>query len=169
MRNFVLTDEGRKVYSFANRDINWPSFYMQEINTIIYYALLGLIWAQWLVFLEKRRSVPAAERNQGPAENAITPSTIRRLSYTFIHWQAASVLLAIAFLFFTHSYWQLVFRDHDLRYIIPAFTIHVLWGITWCLISMPLLLTWLAWQSDRLDAIAAAGLMLYGRTPLSLS
>lgn len=155
MRNFVLADEGRKVYSFANRDVSRRSFYTQEINTILYCVLLAAIWVQWSAFLERRRRVLAEEASQDPIEAVINAASIRRLSFTFLHWQATSVLLGIAFIFFTRGFWELVFTEGDHRYIVPALSIHVIWGITWCLVSLPLLITWFAWQSHRLQAIEA--------------
>src|SRR5262249_16862647 len=56
IRNFILTDEGRKIYSYANRDIGPWSFVTQEVNSILYFFLIAVIWLQWLAFLKFRRS-----------------------------------------------------------------------------------------------------------------
>jgi hypothetical protein len=154
MRNFVLTDEGRHIFSFANYDLSPWSFWAQELNTILYCLLLAALWLQWTAFFEHRRSQLAIELSGNPLEAALSASSLRRLSYTFLHWQACSALLAVAFVFFTGAFWEFVFAHKDLRYLIPAITIHVVWGITWWLMSLPLLVTWYSWQSLRSQAMA---------------
>jgi hypothetical protein len=43
-RNFILNNEGRKVFSFANRDISFSAFLMQEVNTLLVFAILAIVW-----------------------------------------------------------------------------------------------------------------------------
>jgi hypothetical protein len=64
VRNFVLTDEGRKVFSFANYDISRPSFFMQEANTVIWFVLLYILWRQWLKYYLDRRAYLEKSRGE---------------------------------------------------------------------------------------------------------
>jgi hypothetical protein len=172
MRNFVLTDEGRHVYAFANRDLSPWSFWTQEVNTTLYCLLLAVLWLQWAAFFDHRRSQLQVELGRNPLEAALSASSLRRLSYTFLHWQACSVLLAVAFVFFTGTFWKFVVAHKDLRYIIPAITIHVVWGITWWLVSLPLLVTWYRWQwcrSQAIEALASHGAGTKDEVELKLS
>src|SRR4051794_1657954 len=48
----------------------------------------------------------------------------------------------------------MVVRLGDQRYLLAAVVVHSLWGITWALISLPLISTWYNWQLIQFRAIS---------------
>ena len=42
---------------------------------------------------------------------------------------------------------------NDQRYILSALLAHVLWGISWTLMTLPLLVSWREWNRVRMQAI----------------
>lgn len=146
-RNFVLSNEGRRVYSFANRDIAILPFVMQEFNSIFAFLLLAAFWKQWLNYLVACRRMVAMETGTLSIESA------ERLTSMFVHWQAASAILALGFICFTSGFWDLIVLRNDQRYILPALVIHCVWAISWLLISLPLAVTWHAWRRARQHAL----------------
>ena len=53
MRYFVLKNNGRKVIGFANYDISHAGFWIQEAQTVLFFALLSGVCFQWLEFAGK--------------------------------------------------------------------------------------------------------------------
>jgi hypothetical protein len=155
MRNFILSNEGRLIYSFANYDIAPASFWCQEATTLLFALLVAVVWSQWIAFLEERRA-ELSVANQDPHEYALDHKVVEGLSLTFLHWQIASTLLGVTFFHFSAVFWDHILRKGDLRYVVPAVTIHICWLASWILVTLPLLLTWYWWQSIRLRAICDA-------------
>jgi hypothetical protein len=162
MRNFVLTNEGRRVYSFANIDIAPASFWCQELTSILFAVLLAVVWYQWTSFLQERRA-ELSFVDKSPSDHALDHKAVEGLSLTFLHWQIASILLAVTFLYFSAVFWDLILRRGDLRYAVPAVTIHVCWLVSWIFVTLPLLLTWYSWQSMRLRALCEAAQAVDGK------
>lgn len=154
VRNFVIDKEGRIVHAFANYDVFKPSFFTQEANLIIFAALLAVLWQQWSWFFWQKRKDLAKDLEKNPCDEAFKDSNVELLSKTFVQWQVASLLLAPGFISFSSGYWNLVVSKGDYRYLLSAVMIHVLWGITWMLISLPLLITWYNWRSIRVRALS---------------
>src|SRR5205823_1763715 len=70
-------------------------------------------------------------------------------------WQSHSLLLMVAFLPWSWFFWWSVTDLGDSRYIYTAILIHALWGISWLLLSLPLLYSWRAWSEYRLRLIGS--------------
>ncbi|WP_448698158.1 hypothetical protein ACFGVR_15160 [Mucilaginibacter sp. AW1-3] len=151
MRNFVLGDENRFVYSFANYDICAASFVMQEINTLIFAILLALVWMAWLHYVKECRDEKPDSAHV--AEGLTDPQSHDRLLRTYIHWQACSIGLALGFINFTSGFWTIIIRQHDHRYLVAALTIHSIWGLTWLIITLPLLIRWYRWTLTKSAAV----------------
>jgi hypothetical protein len=151
MRNFVLSNEGRTIFAFSNYDIHKASFFAQEAVILGFAFLLATAWWQWAQFFDGRR-IELRRRMNATLEGAGNEAS-ERLARTFTQWQICSAVLAGGFLFATNFYWTIVDRYNDPRYLISAIIIHVLWGLTWILISMPLAITWLAWERSRVRAL----------------
>jgi len=153
MRNFVLTNEKRLVYSFANWDICPSGFVMQEINTLIFAALLSLVWLNWLQYYNQCRGEkpPASDPYSGITDTQIHDNLLK----TYIHWQLCSVALALGFISFTSGFWTIIIHEHDMRYLVAALTIHLLWAVSWLIISLPLLTRWYRWYLIKSNAIRA--------------
>ena len=143
-RNFLLSTDGRTVYAYPNADIHFASFVAQELVIFGFCSLLVTMWLQWgeayrRAAAEVRRS---AEDSFG---YAVSSKTLDGLSRSFLYWQLSSIVLAIGFLFFTNFFWELVAKYHDVRYLLSAVMAHLLWAMSWCMLSLPLLVRWRAW------------------------
>jgi hypothetical protein len=147
LRNFVLNNEGRRVYSYANRDISAPNFWMQEINTLLVFILLALIWQRWIDYSNELR---VSWSHTTTVSQELNDFVI----HSFAQWQLSSFLLAMAFIYFTIEFWVLVIKLGDSRYVLPAVTIHALWGLSWVIISLPTAITWRNWHRLRFGEIA---------------
>jgi hypothetical protein len=137
LRNFVLSNEQRRVYSFPNYDICPASFWMQEINTFIWLLLITLLWNRWFLIYKLRNDELARDADSPPDMKSLT-----RLSDTFLHWQVSSGVLALGFIVFTGAFWDLVIVEKDRRYLLPAVVLHVVWALSWMLATLPLFATW---------------------------
>jgi hypothetical protein len=148
LRNSVLTSEGRKVFSFANRDIAPTSFYMQEINTLVWFALLFFVWRKWLrIYDERQRDL------QQKRAVPIDIQVIDQLTKTFVQWQVNSLVISVGFIIFTGIFWDFLIIAHDKRYLLPAVVMHTLWAFTWWLASLPLLATWQEFSHKKMELL----------------
>lgn len=148
-RNFIFGSHGRTLFAYTNFDIHPPSFVMQEAVIFVFCFLLARIWLQWFLLplaSLKRRSHTAVAK-------ALDECTLNNLSEMLFCWQYTSVVLALGFGFFSNFFWRIVFQFHDQRYVISAISAHVLWATTWIAISLPLVLQWQNWESNRWQAI----------------
>ena len=75
---------------------------MQEINTILAFVFLAFVWYKWMNYLAECRE------NATLQEDHLSTDWREHLTLTFAHWQAASVVLAIGFIFFSSGYWDLI-------------------------------------------------------------
>jgi hypothetical protein len=148
IRNFVLTSEGRRVFSFANRDISVAGFYMQEANTVLWFVLLFIVLRHWLTFYADRRIHLERERQE-----PISIQNLNILTDTFIQWQVSSTILALGFVIFTGVFWDLVIVSGDRRYLFPAVVMHTLWAFSWWVVSLPLLITWQDFSRKKTEAL----------------
>ena len=137
LRNFVLSNEQRRVYSFANYDICPASFWMQEVNTLIWLLLIAFLWHRWFLMYKQRRHELLRNFDTPPDVKSLT-----QLSDTFLHWQVSSVVLGLGFMVFTGVFWGLVIVNKDRRYLFPAIVVHVVWALSWMLATLPLFATW---------------------------
>lgn len=156
MRNTSIGRVDRRVFAAANFDMSPIAFITQEFNGLVICILLAVLWQQWSSFFSIRREELVAEQDNNakdPVSSIFTFGNVERLSITFLHWQVSSVVLAMAFSVYTQFFWRYVVGYGDRRYLIPALIVHLLWGVTWALMSAPLLLTWYTWQSTRLRAV----------------
>ncbi|HEX2122863.1 MAG TPA: hypothetical protein VHL59_14625, partial [Thermoanaerobaculia bacterium] len=103
----------------------------------------------------------ANERSRKTLSMALDSSLVNDLASMFAEWQIRSVILAVGFIFFTNFFWTLVARNKDQRYMISAILVHVLWTISWCAISLPLIARWRYWLTVKRRALV--DLALYDR------
>jgi hypothetical protein len=153
MRNFLLNAVGRDrtIVAYPNWDVGPFSFLYQEFAAFLFTFLLAILWCQWA---ERLDDVRAKKRTGRPEDQVFDPKRIEELTYAYIHWQVASLLLSIPFFLTTWFYWPLILRDRDFRYIPSAITMHLLWAVSWALISLPLAFDWHHWSVMRSAAIA---------------
>ncbi len=152
-RNFVLGNEGRVIYADANFDVCHVIFFVQEFLALINSVLLAVLWQQWTECLAHRRDEEVF-KGETALQRAFDDKGARCLALTFIHWQICSIVLACAFIPYTHLFWTYIFRDGDSRYIVHAVIVHAVWLASWILISLPLLVTWWNWRAVRAKAMA---------------
>jgi hypothetical protein len=152
LRNFWLSNQARTIYAFSNYDVDRASFIAQELTIIGFSLLLATLWWQW-----SHAASPTIRRGIG-TRPALARACDVRLSAdvgrAFVRWQVNSVVLAAGFLFATNFYWTIVKVYGDPRYLLSALLIHFLWGVTWMLISLPVLTLWNHWHAIRGAAMA---------------
>jgi hypothetical protein len=153
MRNFLFYKEGRVYYGSANYDIDIWGFFAQESMGLVVALLLTLIWLQWSHFYTQRRKELAAEIVSDPLKEAFDYEKNERLATTFMHWQVNSLILAVGFIWYTYFFWDIILRTGDQRYVLNALIIHILWLVSWVLISMPLVIVWYKWQQVKNQAL----------------
>jgi len=69
--------------------------------------------------------------------------------------QEPSVVLAAGFMVFTGVFWGLVIVNKDRRYLIPAIVVHIIWALSWLLLSLPLFATGQDFSRKKMRAILA--------------
>jgi hypothetical protein len=148
-------DEGRVFYGNANLDTDRIGFVVQETLGWAVAALVAVVWLQWSGYYTEIISQLAAKSTKDPIEEALNPDWCKRISNMFLHWQIASTLLALAFLWYTIYFWHTVILRDDLRYLPHAIIVHIVWIITWLIISLPMVVSWYRWQEVHDRAIVA--------------
>jgi hypothetical protein len=166
-RNTPLGNEGRVFYGNANLDTDPIGFFVQETLGAAVGTLVAIIWLQWSGYYNEIISQLSAKSEKDPIEEALSTDPCERISKMFLHWQIASILLALAFLWYTIFFWQTVILGGDLRYLAHAIIVHSMWIITWLIISLPMAVSWYRWQVVRNRAIVALskGSLPRGRDP----
>jgi hypothetical protein len=151
IRNFLPLNEGRTVYGYSNIDISPISFLVMFVMDTIFMVLLVLIWAKWLaISTEVKRDL-----EEGKAfEYTLDPKVLKQLSELYINWQITSVLVAMPFLGFTFFYYDFMLKAHDERYLPQALNSHLLWAVTWIVISLPLIRRHYRWMVAKMLALA---------------
>jgi hypothetical protein len=149
VRNFVIGNEGRVVYASTNYDVSRPLFFCQEAVGLGMCILLALVWRKWLYYFQRQWELLSAADGETPSI-ARAPGIADRLGKSFALWQLSSLVLACGFLSFSYFHWQNIFVFRDYRYLVHAITTHVLWAVTWGLISLPLIAIWHDWYILRM-------------------
>jgi len=153
---FYSESEGRVIFAYANLDIFPFGFYLQEGMALVICLLLAIIWSQWLnYFLQCRNELDTLCKNA--CKEIFDPIHTLRISKRFYHWQATSVILCLGFIWYTQFFWYNEVIVSDQRYIVHAIVVHAFWGVTWLIVSLPLMITWYNWHVIRNKAISIFG------------
>jgi hypothetical protein len=165
IRNTLPRDPTRKVFAYPNFDIHRGSFLVQELVVFGFALLVATLWLQWADYYAwkaKKTATHDAKLNSERSENRRSEKTlsmvldselVHDVAVMFGQWQVRSVILGLGFVFFTNFFWTLVARYHDQRYLVSAILVHVLWGISWCAITIPLITRWRYWQTVKRKAL----------------
>lgn len=151
IRNFVSTNEGRVIFAFPNADIHFGSFIIQELIIFGFSCLLAVCWYSWAEAGQHARRKAVELRSKGSVFDIALGEEV---SDAYLQWTWYSLVLGLGFFFFTSFYWKLVHGYNDDRYLASAIIAHVLWGVSWALLSMPLFWIWRAWHHLRLRIIS---------------
>ena len=154
MRNFLFYKEGRVYYGSANYDVDAWGFFAQECLGLMVAILLTTLWLKWSIYYTELRDELNAEEVRSPLEDAFDYRKIERLSTTFMHWQVNSIILAVGFIWYTYFFWDIILRTGDQRYVVNALIIHILWFVSWILMSLPLIIVWYKWQEVKTQALS---------------
>ncbi len=172
IRNFFLnTSPLRKVYAYPNLDIGPKSFVVDFCINLLFALLLAVLWRQWME--AKRRmeednkklfsviegliETPPKNYNELQTKNnfikhwkeVLFTRMLGHLSLYFTRWQERSVILLLGFVAYPAYYYVLLNKYNDHRYFIGAITAHILWLITWILISLPVINMYMNWNKDK--------------------
>jgi hypothetical protein len=155
IRNFILYRNGRTVFSYVNYDVSPMSFFLQEFRVFGMMVMLAIVWKSWLKYYDKMTLVIATWKNKATLSEDFGEQAIY-VSDTFNKWQVASIALAGTFLPWTWFFWSSVTRLGDIRYVLQAIIVHLIWGGTWLVISTPLLTVLDGWARYKYKVLSIA-------------
>ena len=137
-RNTPLGDVNRVVYAVNNIDISKLGFFIQEFLSLISLLLLAYIFCKWIEYSEtiKYNYYKFSDIN---LDRLFEVTKDLRTKYQ--EWQISSAFLTIAFGYYTYYFWAIINQTHDMRYLPKAIIIHFIWGLSWYVISLPLIVT----------------------------
>lgn len=148
-RNFLFSTEGRAVFSHVHFDISRPCFFAQELQTFAICCLIGVSWCNWLVYY--RNTLPLLQSwSVGNVSCEDLSDKALLVGGILDRWQMGSINLACGFLPWTLFYWIVSIQYGDVRYYSSALAVHLLWGISWWIISQPSLTAWATWNRYKL-------------------
>jgi hypothetical protein len=58
---------------------------------------------------------------------------------------------------FTGVFWNLVIVNNDRRYLIPAVVVHLIWALSWLLLTLPLFVTWQDFTRKKMKILLTHG------------
>ncbi|MDN3549328.1 hypothetical protein [Mucilaginibacter aquaedulcis] len=138
LRNTDIGNINRVIYSANNFDVSKLGFFMQEIQSLISILLVAYIFCKWLGHSQNLNL--AYSKNKNFSQSYFLKLS-RNLRFIYQQWQISSILLASSFGFYTFHFWLMIHDNHDYRYMPHAIILHLFWGLTWCIITIPLYLT----------------------------
>jgi hypothetical protein len=148
LNSFLLSTDVRRVFSSFNIDISLTAFVMQEVNTALLFGLVFLLWKRGLEFFLARQQYLRQQ-----ASEALTVGSVLLVSDTFLQWQVSSIVLGLGFICYTGLFWNYAIVLGDHRYLVSAVVLHIIWLLSWWIISLPLLVTWEDFSRKKLEAI----------------
>ena len=155
IRNFVVYDEGRTIFSFVNYDIGPRSFLLQEMRILVMSIFISALWQGWIKYFEVVR-----EQVKNNSFKPQSLSSLSEYSYSitqmFNRWQLNSIALLGAFLPWTFLYWSNIVNYGDNRYLIPAFVVHIYWMVSWGLTTIPLIHAYNSWTAKKAKCLSDA-------------
>lgn len=124
----------------------------------IYCILMIVIWRQWIQYAEEEDEI---QKSNGTDESGgkkhfdtvLDPKTSKRILKMFVHWIIASLLLGTSFIFDAFFYYGAIADEGDRRYTISALLEMTVWGVSWLIISWPLIRAWSHWNELRAEAV----------------
>ncbi|MEP7375910.1 MAG: hypothetical protein ABI675_21115 [Chitinophagaceae bacterium] len=137
-RNTSLGKVDRIVYAVNNIDISMLGFFIQEFLSLISLLLLAYIFCKWITHSEILKNKYA--RQMSPDLSSLF-QTVTDLRKRYEQWQIASIFLTVSFGYYTYYFWATINQSHDMRYLPQAIAIHFIWGLSWYVISIPLIIT----------------------------
>jgi hypothetical protein len=141
----------RRVFAYSNPDISLVSFIVQQINFMIFAALIAFLWVQWLTFASTRYK-ELLEEEIG-AVSTVSLNTIARLSITMFQWQTVCTIISAAFILYTANFWNQIIVNNDLRFGYEAVISYLIWVFTLVSVTIPLALTWFFWRMNKIKLI----------------
>jgi uncharacterized membrane protein len=172
VRNMLPEDPSRRVFAYPNWDIDPRSFILQELIVFVFAMLLAALWLQAADYYaektaeterheEERRQMSELTVGREVLKEALDSKLVNDVASMFGEWQVRSIVLGLGFIFFTNFFWNLVAKFDDQRYLVSAVMVHVLWGISWTAISIPVVTRWRYWL--RVKRAALVDLSLHDR------
>ena len=58
-------------------------------------------------------------------------------------------------MWYTIYFWKRVIQFGEMRYILHGLVVHLLWAITWGIVSLPMVEKWRQWSEVKLNVVAA--------------
>jgi hypothetical protein len=158
-RNFAFTEylpfdnsHGRTVYSYVHWDIDKFGFLLQEVRILSMFLLTAALWQVWINDFKAVRNY-CKVWTEKPVVLEMLGERAGALNEEFSRWQIHSLLLVGGFLCWTYFFWNSVSDLGDTRYVFTAIFIHVVWALSWILLSLPLLEMGKMWSRYRSNAL----------------
>jgi hypothetical protein len=158
-RNFLMTEyfpdsptPGRTVFAWVHWDIDHLGFLLQEARVLSMFLFDAVLWQVWVLHALRINEVIKNWSDSPPRLDAFADRALI-LSREFNRWQYQSLLLIGAFLPWTWFFWRKVYEQDDIRYIITAIVLHVVWAVSWFCLSLPVLWLWKQWSEYKQKAL----------------
>jgi hypothetical protein len=161
VRNFVFNNysllgdsQGRTVFASVHWDIDPAGFLLQETRIVSMFLLDAILWQLWIThwrYVTKETSDWSSKIINLDAFGERANS----LNSEFNRWQCHSLLLIGAFLPWTWFFWRKFAVQGDVRYISATIVMHIIWAISWLLLSLPVIELWGRWSDYRLKALGS--------------
>jgi hypothetical protein len=154
VRNIALTNEVRRVYSYANWDVDPLSFAYQELETFAFFWLIIIVWQQWLSYeAEVARMVRRLESRAALETGGAECELADLLSRLFGRWQLATTVTVVVFGAIFLFFLETVGLENDRRYVASAFIVQLFGVATLAILSLPLVRALTAFERLRLRLI----------------
>ncbi|MET0286836.1 MAG: hypothetical protein ABW352_20305 [Polyangiales bacterium] len=142
--------ENRSIFSFVHPDVSLASSLVNDGLYLLFAFVLVLVCLD----ARSRVHAPSVSPEKELRERLRDAHDVVVANYSY--WKVTSVGLALAFLYLTYVYWDIINDMKDRRYLLSAVLTHALWLGCWVVVSMPLVMAWREWRRVRTDVAFAA-------------
>jgi hypothetical protein len=143
LRNLILNTFscGRRVWGYNNIDVDLVSHLFQAFTMLMFSSMVYTLIKTYLrQHEEKFREVVEIPTKQGEEEE-ISKFLFyaKTILENYQKWVFQSFILSLGFIYWTILYWDFVSKKGDIRYVMSAVTIHIIWASIWYFASLNLI------------------------------
>lgn len=143
LRNLILDNylSGRRVWAYNNVDIDLVSHLFQAFTMMLFAilvtTLMTLFRNQYENKVKEGNDIPLKEGEEEEITNFLFFA--KTIIENYQKWMIHSFILAMGFIYWTILYWDFVGKKGDIRYVMSAVTIHIIWAAIWFFASLNLI------------------------------
>lgn len=132
---------------------SWYEYGLEGIYSVLLSALM-LKWIRYQKACANHWRALAKDGGEG-LSLLLEPARGRFLTQLFEEWIVCSILFASSYMFDTFYYWHEISSESGPLYVLQGLLEHVVWGVSWIIISLPFLGALKSWGQARSQAIAS--------------